>query len=220
MSGSNLTPTLLPVTVSGKKYRLVAFYFPGYKMPWDITYGAPFFSNFWPCTVTVTANTGKGLGPDAIGTFHNAEAAFQALKWWYDKNLRAQFETCVTGDDAFRLKRKLQSNSSTPPDYSYAGNGDNLGGMAVVLKAKFADPKLAAALIATKDAYLLEHNSNNTRDDFWSDNADGLGGNNLGISLMTQRQNLGGKPNPAPFPTDTAPHGRVQRINLFTAEVI
>ena len=66
--------------------------------------------------------------------------------------------------------------------------------MMAVLTEKFKDPDLQKGLLATDDAYLLEHNEATGRDPGgWSDNNDGTGENHLGETLMTIRQNLGGK---------------------------
>merc|ERR1712151_664602 len=52
---------------------------------------------------------------------------------------------------------------------------------------------LADALIATEDAYLLEHNSIEGRDTIWSDNYNGEGSNWLGMQCMLIRDELNGK---------------------------
>ena len=40
------------------------------------------------------------------------------------------------------------------------------------------------------DAFLLEHNTGTGKDDYWSDNWDGSGGNNLGLDLMELRAQI------------------------------
>ena len=181
------SPKPRPVTIDGATVELVAFYFPGTDAPWDDVYEAPFLGNFWLCRV--------GLTIDAItGTFHTAEAAFQATKWWHDAVARQAFEAAPDGDAAFHVKRKLE-RGGTAPDYGYAGLGRD-GAMRQVLAAKFADKALADGLLLTGGSYLLEHNETTGRDDYWSDNSDGTGKNMLGLTLMALRSDLGGSADP------------------------
>lgn len=177
------TPKSSKATIDGKDYQLTAFYYPGKDTSWDTYYQAPFLGNFWESILTLTID-------NVTATFHTAEAAFQATKWWMHKSIRKQFEAAKTGSEAFSIKKHL----SVPADYSYAGLGRN-GAMLAVLEAKFKDKELQAALLATKEAYLLEHNSVVDRDRYWSDNHDGTGKNMLGVSLMLLRGNLGGSNN-------------------------
>lgn len=162
---------------------VIAFYHPGVDEVWDTVCGAGFLGNFWD------------LGPGGLrlkppkasdeGVFENAEAAFQALKFW-DK--AAQFKH-LSGHGAFKLKREL----GTAADFSYARYGSNWAGMLAVLRAKFLPkPELADALQKTGDAYLLEHNSVEGRDKVWSDNHVGNGTNWLGMQLMLLRDELHG----------------------------
>ena len=55
---------------------------------------------------------------------------------------------------------------------------------------------MARGLLATGDAFLLEHNERRGRDNTWSNNADGEGQNWLGLILMLVRDALhdGDKP--------------------------
>lgn len=181
MSANALDPTPRPVSIGGEDYELVAFYYPGHDTPWDDIYNAGFLGNFWLAEVTLTP---PGL---PSGTFHTAEAAFQATKWWQDANIRGQFENAPDGDAAFHIRN--QAGPETNPDWAGFGR---VGAMEAVLKSKFADPALAQALLATGDAYLLEHNSHVRRDRFWSDNCDGSGQNQLGLALMRLRGELNG----------------------------
>ncbi|MBO0902327.1 NADAR domain-containing protein [Jiella sonneratiae] len=177
------------MVVDGATLELVAFYYPGSNTPWDDVYDAPFLGNFWLTTVTMTVG-------GTSGTFHTAEAAFQATKWWHDAAARQAFENAPDGDAAYHVKRQLQRDG-VAPDYGYAGLGRD-GAMRHVLAAKFSGKDLADGLIETKEAYLLEHNARTGRDDYWSDNADGTGRNMLGLMLMALRSDLGGCPDPAP----------------------
>ncbi|MCB9680805.1 MAG: hypothetical protein H6733_04970 [Alphaproteobacteria bacterium] len=177
--GAVPTPQPQPVTVGGHAYTLVAFYYPGSDTPWDTVYQAPFLGNFWVAPVTLTVG-------GVTATFHCAEAAFQSTKWWHDATVRKAFEACPDGSAAFHYKKTL-----TGADPSYAGLGRD-GAMDAVLAAKFTDPALAAGLLATGAAYLLEHNAKAGLDHHWSDDHDGTGENALGLALMARRSALGG----------------------------
>ena len=179
---SNTLPKPQPkqISIKGIQYSLIAFYYPGYNEAWDNLYQAPFMGNFYPCVFSITIDS-------ITATFHNAEAAFQATKWWKDDTVRAQFEKALTGAEAFHIKKGLSN-----PDYSYCGLGRD-GAMLKVVTEKFALPEFKKALLASGDAYLLEHNSKKGRDNYWSDDNDGNGTNMLGITLMDVRNTLGGE---------------------------
>jgi predicted NAD-dependent protein-ADP-ribosyltransferase YbiA (DUF1768 family) len=116
-------------------------------------------------------------------TFRNAEAAFQALKFWD----HADEFTKETGGGAFRKKRKLAGKE----DFTYGGTGSNWQGMLLILRTKFAPgTRMARGLLTTADSFLLEHNAVTGRDSVWSDNSDGEGTNWLGIQLMIIRDEL------------------------------
>jgi len=127
--------------------------------------------------------------------------------------VRPLFEECPDGGVAFRLRQRVGGDrhkhwpAIVHADGSYGGFGYNVPAMEAVLAAKFSDPALQAGLMATGDAYLLEHNSVTGRDHFWSDNNDGTGGNHLGKALMRLRATLSGKPEPTyPSVGDFTPH--------------
>lgn len=192
MSGQKYSPVSKPITVDGTATSLIAFYYPDSNTPWDDAYQAPFLGNFWPVDLTLTE---QGI----TGSFHLAEAAFQALKWWTDANVRASFAKKRTGNDAYHLKLSLEQ-SKLPEDPYFKQHGHDWA-MAAVLAAKFdkvLQRDLHDGLLATGDAYLIEHNSSATRDRYWSDGLDGLGGNHLGLALMALRAKLGGSPDPMP----------------------
>ena len=172
------------ITINGQRYKLVAFYYPDRDTPWDAVYHGQFLGNFYPCSMTLTIN---GL----TASFFNAEAAFQATKWWHNPVALAQFQGAKTGTQAFHIKKSL-----TNPDYRYAGL-ERDGAMQKVLTQKFNDPAFKQALLLTEDAYLLEHNEMKGRDDYWSDDHDGSGANMLGKTLMSIRKSLGGAAAPA-----------------------
>jgi len=60
------------------------------------------------------------------------------------------------------------------------------------LQAKFKDPILRSSLLSTGSAYLVEHLPKKGRDNFWGDDHDGSGQNQLGNILMDVRAKLGG----------------------------
>jgi len=131
--------------------------------------------NFYPCSVKINGFT-----------FSCAEAAFQARKFDGNPTLQAKF-VGLNGDQAFRLARKHASDVRS--DWASV----KVGIMSEVLEEKFKQyPHLQLLLLATGKAYLVEHNEVVGRDDFWSDNHDGTGQNQLGIALMLLRKKLGG----------------------------
>lgn len=160
---------------------VIAFYMPGYEEEWDKLCGGGFMGNFWEIDVDglkVTAN-------DVTKTFTNSEAAFQTLKFW---NKADDFRT-LTGNEAFQMKKEHHGFE----DFTYAGFGSNWSGMLAVLKGKFVDiDKYKDALMQTEDAYLLEHNSVEGRDQIWSNNSKGDGLNWLGLQLMLLRDEIKG----------------------------
>lgn len=127
-------------------------------------------------------------------TYRCAEAAFQAQK--FPLQYHQMFANC-DGDQAFQLARRLEGEGvRLPADWRAGGNVRAMEG---VLEAKFQQhPFLAHCLLATENAYLVEH-CPRQRDRFWADGTDGSGENKLGQLLMQLRQRLGGAgivPNP------------------------
>jgi len=170
---------------SGGSVGVIAFYFPDREESWDRMCKAGFLGNFW----NVGLDQLKVEAPKQIGVAHlfgNAEAAFQALKFW----------TCaddfrhLSGHLAFQKKKKLSGQE----DFTYGGHGNNWKGMLSVLKQKFTPGSMMAEkLKQTGDNLLLEHNSVPGRDTVWSDNSDGSGTNWLGLQLMLVRDQLTGQ---------------------------
>jgi predicted NAD-dependent protein-ADP-ribosyltransferase YbiA (DUF1768 family) len=173
------SPKLKDLTINGQSYKLAAFYYPDYDTPWDVVFQSRFLANFYPCNFKLTIN-------NISANFFNAEAAFQATKWWNNNADRIKLENAKTGTEAFNVKKNLSN-----PDYSYAGLGRDMA-MKEVLLQKFSDPYLQKALLLTEDAYLLEHNEKKGRDSYWSDDNDGSGNNMLGKTLMSVRKHFGG----------------------------
>lgn len=172
-----------PATL-GMDVGVVGFYWPGRDEIWDTMCGAGFLSNFWdlgPGGLELEAKCNPGVQK----RFRNAEAAFQALKFW---KLADEFAE-LSGEEAFRKKKQLAGGE----DRTYAGFGSNWRGMRAVLQAKFRrGSRIAEALVATGDAFLLQHNAATGRDTVWSDNCDGEGTNWLGLQLMLLRDMLSG----------------------------
>jgi len=135
--------------------------------------------------------------------FRNAEAAFQALKFW---DCAHAFEQ-ASGVEAFRLKQDLRGTE----DMSYCGYGSNWKAMLAVLRAKFQPGRAwTLALLRTQDAFLLEHNSVRGRDCIWSDDKFGDGKNWLGLQLMLVRDEAG---------SGAAAAGRIRSlVNLETGQ--
>jgi hypothetical protein len=172
-----------------RKVGVIAFYFPGRETVWDCACSSSFLGNFWPAEVVFAP---PGCAPV---TFANAEAAFQASKFW---TRAAQFSR-LSGGEAFELKRSAPFHGRE--DWSYGGFGPpgRAGGaswlaMRAVLRCKFAPgSKLAATLLDTGDALLLEHCERPGRDTKWSDDCTGSGANLLGCALMIERDALRGR---------------------------
>mmetsp|Transcript_91873 Transcript_91873/g.176870 ORF Transcript_91873/g.176870 Transcript_91873/m.176870 type:complete len:338 (-) Transcript_91873:24-1037(-) len=169
-----------PRPPANRNVEVLGFYYPGKEEACDVLCGVGFLGNFWnvdkPLRITAAA---PGM-PAREHCFLNAEAAFQALKFW---NHAADFES-ITGHEAFALKKSLAGTE----DFTYGGKGSNWKAMQAVLEEKFApNSALASELVGTGDAYLLEHNSVTGRDKVWSDNCDGEGTNWLGLQLMLVR---------------------------------
>jgi predicted NAD-dependent protein-ADP-ribosyltransferase YbiA (DUF1768 family) len=156
---------------------IIAFYYPGKNEPCDDYFKAEILGNFYPTNLVLT----NGFKNDPT-SFLNAEAAFQALKFW---SMRYSFSN-ITANTAIKLKNQLQNQV----DFTYAGYGDNKKAMYAVLEAKFKDTIARNKLLDTKYSFLLEHNSKQDRDYIWSDNSIGNGCNGLGLQLMLLRSKI------------------------------
>eukprot|EP00931_Biecheleriopsis_adriatica_P119523 TRINITY_DN94753_c0_g1_i1.p1 TRINITY_DN94753_c0_g1~~TRINITY_DN94753_c0_g1_i1.p1 ORF type:complete len:392 (+),score=87.08 TRINITY_DN94753_c0_g1_i1:117-1292(+) len=167
----------------GEAVGVIAFYFPGYNEPWDQKCQAGFLGNFFLQPKGEEICIAPPSFPEREHSFTNAEAAFQALKLW---KYADEFEH-ADGSSAFALKNKLYSEA----DMTYSGFGSNWNAMLGVLRQKFrVGTACAAALLATGDTFLLEHNAVAGRDKIWSDNKLGDGTNWLGLQLMVLRDDL------------------------------
>gem|GEM_PF-787970 len=122
--------------------------------------------------------------------FQCSEAAFQAAKFSPNRAIMQRFQHAASGEEAFRLGREFSRNY--PP---IAWQARSLNVMREVVHAKFSqNPQLKELLLATGNAYLVEHIPVTGRDAFWGDNHDGTGRNWLGQILMETRARLGGAP--------------------------
>lgn len=131
--------------------------------------------NFYPSPIKIYGRS-----------FTCAEAAYQMCKFKGHKQLQAQFET-LNGDQAFQLARK--NSTLIRSDWNFVKEKV----MEEVLYAKFTQNKhLQSLLLATLQAFIVEHNEVVGRDTYWSNNHDGTGQNRLGELLMDLRAKLGG----------------------------
>ena len=169
----------------------VPFYHPGYDTPWDKEYGSGYLGNFFKTPVRLTS---KGRRPGREFVFQTAEAAFQATKFWDNEQAVQELQKAADGDAAFRIKARLESVADRSYGYGKSSSGSDpaYDAMLDVLWSKFEDEELADKLLATGDAFLLEHNVVSGRDKKWSDNHDGSGANALGEALMATRARLRG----------------------------
>lgn len=132
--------------------------------------------NFQPCSV------------DVLGMkFQCSEAAYQAYKFHLTphQDLMKKF-TSLDGAQAWKLAKDNKAHQRA--DWMQV-NDDT---MKMVIEEKFLqNPQLKELLLATGDAYLVEHTPLG-RDAYWGDNGDGTGKNMLGTLLMVLRGKLGG----------------------------
>lgn len=118
-----------------------------------------------------------------------AEAAFQAQKFENAPNAMKQFEN-LDGDSAWRLARDNTKSWGQPQKTAWQKR--SLRVMSDVLEAKFNAETLRPILLATGSSYLVEHIPVKGRDNFYGDDFDGTGQNQLGKILMDTRAKLGG----------------------------
>ena len=136
-----------------------------------------FMGNFNPCPIQIWGMT-----------FQCAEAAYQAAKFKPNTATMARFQN-LTGKEAFQLGRQLGPGISN----SQVWRAQSLTVMREVVHAKFAqNPALKELLLATGNAFLVEHIPVKGRDAFWGDDSDGTGQNMLGAVMMATRGSLGG----------------------------
>jgi N-glycosidase YbiA len=125
------------------------------------------FSNFAPYPVRIDGKR-----------WPTTEHYFQSQKF-LDPSVRERVRSAKTPAEAARLGRSRKLKLRSDWDSS------RVGVMRVALLAKFQQhPDLAALLVGTGDARIVEHTTN---DDFWGDGGDGSGSNILGTLLMEIR---------------------------------
>mmetsp|Transcript_18393 Transcript_18393/g.42951 ORF Transcript_18393/g.42951 Transcript_18393/m.42951 type:complete len:2482 (+) Transcript_18393:55-7500(+) len=159
----------------GKTVHIIAFSQPGQDEACDRVCHAGYLSNHWKQGQDLIHLNGKA--------FKNAEAAFQALKFWEHVDEFAD----LTAEEALQARKKYAGTE----DRTYNGHGGNWAGMMAILRSKFqAGSKYAEGLLQTGDAFLLCHISVIGRDQVWSNNHRGDGTNWLGMQLMLLRDEL------------------------------
>lgn len=131
-------------------------------------------------------------------TFRCSEGAFQAAKFLPFDELVDQFCN-LNGQESVKLKFEMEEKGLRRSDWFDV----NEEVMYQALLAKFTqNDDLKSLLLATGDAYLVEHSPD---DGFWGDRLDkdgNPGKNRLGSLLMTLRSELGGigeKPAPIQY---------------------
>jgi N-glycosidase YbiA len=128
------------------------------------------FSNFAPYPITL----------DGV-VWPTTEHYFQAQKF-LDPAIQAQFLVPLSAMDAAKRGR----DRNLPLRHDWETIKDAV--MYRALQAKFGQhPDLAAQLLDTADAMLIEHTRN---DRYWADGGDGSGQNKLGLLLMQLRDEL------------------------------
>ncbi len=138
-----------------------------------------FLGNFDPCSVSY-------LGFN----FRCSEAAYQAAKFAPDRRMMQRFEN-LDGEAAFQSARTLTQHWTPAQRNQWQQNSIRV--MREVVYAKFAqNVDLAELLLATGNAYLVEHTPVRGRDAFWADDHNGTGQNWLGRIAMETRGTLGG----------------------------
>lgn len=130
-----------------------------------------FLSNFWPCKVVF----------DGV-TYPSVEHAYVAAKT-PDPILRMQIASIETAGQVKKFGRKLELR----PDWDSV----KVGIMRDLIRQKFKDAELAALLVATGDALLVEGNW--WGDTFWGV-CKGVGDNWLGRILMEVRSEINRRP--------------------------
>lgn len=163
---------------------------------WSITkttFCTGILGNFWPHKKIRTNQQNLELKTKIYGveyTFSSSEVAFQAAKCKNPEDIIAFTKKDLHAGDSFRMGRRVQ----------LIDNWDSIkvDVMIDILLCKFTQYQdLQQVLLSTDDAFLIEHTPVKNRDKFWADDCDGTGSNNLGYSLMTVREKIGGrKPNP------------------------
>jgi ribA/ribD-fused uncharacterized protein len=130
------------------------------------------FSNFAPFPIDV----GGKVWP-------TSEHYFQAQKF-----SGTEFEEKIRTTASPMIVARMGRDRSKPLRPDWEAVKDEI--MLTAVRAKFGQhPKLASLLLATGDARLVEHTTN---DRYWADGGDGTGLNRLGEILMQVREEIAG----------------------------
>lgn len=128
--------------------------------------------------------------------YSNSEAIFQSQKYTDQPLIFAQFNQATDGEQAFSIANNPSNKMTTKRKTEWVSTTPHVNSIDItmnILRAKFGqNPSLQAKLLATGNAYLVEHNPKKGRDNFWSDDNDGTGLNMLGVCLMRLRKEYGG----------------------------
>lgn len=115
--------------------------------------------------------------------FPTSEHAYQASKCANINEIDRFTNPKMHAGTSFKYGRKIKIRA----DWENIKN-DTMG---QIIFDKFTqNKKLADVLLATNDAYLIEHTPFKGRDKWWADDFDGSGKNHLGIQLMKLRETL------------------------------
>ena len=132
-----------------------------------------YLSNFHPSEVTLYAIRCPTV-----------EHAFQMAKAWPDREKMRWIAEAPSPASAKRIGQRV----ALRPDWEETKDAV----MLVLLREKFSDPHLRAALVGTGDAELVE--GNDWGDTYWgADSRTGAGTNRLGGLLMRVREDLRGE---------------------------
>ncbi len=136
------------------------------------------FGNSHPCEIEFTKIV-----------YQNAESAFQAQRYSDRPNFMEYFQK-MDGKAAASNARFFTMTQKRSGEW----DSIKVDVMMDVLRAKFGqNPDLKVKLMATKSAYLANHQPEPGQGDiFWADGFDGSGENMLGICLMKLRGEYGG----------------------------
>lgn len=174
-----------------EKYDNMMITYDEYTKKWSTevpNYNTGIFGNFWPHKKTRTNQQNLNLKITLHNqefTFTSSEVAFQAAKCKNIDDINKFTSNTFHSGDSFRLGRKIAIRNN----WDYIKNDV----MVDILLCKFTQySELKTALLATTDAYLIEHTPVKGRDKYWADDNDGSGKNILGLSLMFVRKSLGG----------------------------
>jgi len=158
----------------------------GGYLPVDQQCGAGFIGNWYEPAPILNFAPPNHL--DDPHSFTNSEAAFWACFRW---DRAAEFEK-LNGYQAWHWAHDKGYKQN--PDPEYGGFGSEFQVMHGVLPHKYLPGSaLATALLATGDAYLVEHPNITLGRGLYSDACDGHGQNWLGLQAMKLRDTLSGK---------------------------